>query len=62
MLFPTLEPSSYLLWWPSLTKDVQTEQQASLEEWYDRHRKYSTTSIVQTKKKISIGWWKILIG
>jgi len=27
MLFPTLGPSSlYLLWWPSLTKDMQTEQ------------------------------------
>jgi len=26
MLFPNLGPSSYPLWWPSLTKDKQTEQ------------------------------------
>jgi len=26
MLFLILGPSSYPLWWPSLTKDMQTEQ------------------------------------
>jgi len=27
----------YPLWWPSLTKDMQTEQLLCWE-WYDRHR------------------------
>jgi len=26
MLFPTLGQAVYTLWWPSLTKDLQTEQ------------------------------------
>jgi len=36
--FPLWGQALYLLWWPSLTKVMQTELTAFVLEWYARHR------------------------
>jgi len=50
MLFPTWGQAVYPLWWPSLTKDMQTEQLCVGVVWQTQS---IVQYLVQTKKKIS---------
>jgi len=51
MLFPILGQAVYPLWWPSLTKDMQTEQ---LLCWSDSTDTEHIRHLVQTKYSSSV--------
>jgi len=48
--FPPWDQAVYLLWWPSLTKDMQTEQLLGVV--YNRHRDEEDLPVVLYKIKI----------
>jgi len=51
MLFPTLEPSSLSVWWPSLTKDMQTEQFLCWSGMTDTKHRATSSSIEEEAQK-----------
>jgi len=60
MLFPILGQAVYLLWWPSLTKDMQTEQLLCWNGMSDTE--HSATSGSNEEYKVKSSFYSTMIA